>query len=331
MFFCIMAIQKLRMRNVRLRAILGGILLYWTIQHIASSAFTEDYLYVRQWSAIINTIDMTAEPTCCFLLVELCHPGWLTWRKVVCHETPFIVLGAVYLFTMNDVWYYTLIVFFVLYGCGTFTAILYFIPRYNRFLREHYSYEENVNLRWLYITLVTFFFLMFVYAISGSFNTYIGDMVYIVGSVLSWAWICFCISRQESVLQELVAARKEETAKDVHSLNEQIAEEVLTKAIEVRFVEAKQFLNPKLKLGDMAAIVGTNRTYLSRHLNDVLHTTFYDYVNGLRLDYAVQQMKQTDYGITAIAQMSGFNSYSTFRRIFIAKYGNSPTALSGKM
>lgn len=329
-FFAIMAIQNLRVREVRLRTILGWILLYWAAQHLMSIFLLPEHLYIRHYSTIINTIDMTAEPTCCFLLIELCKPGWLTWRKVVVHELPFVALGAAFMLTQSYFWYNTLLAFFVLYGCGTFVAILICIPRYNRFLREHYSYDENVNLRWLYITLATFFILMFVYAIIGNSNTIIGDIVYMFGSVLGWAWINFCISKQDSVLQELEATKKEKQTKGTASASEQMADDVLTRVIEARFVNQKQFLNPKLKLGDMAVIVGTNRTYLSRHLNDVLHTTFYDYVNGLRLDYAMQLMKQTDYSITAIASMSGFNCYSTFRRIFIAKYGKSPTAFGGK-
>lgn len=326
-FFTVMAVQNLWKYKIRLRAILGWILLYWAFQYIVSLAFMPEMLYQRVWSTIINSIDMTAEPTCCFLLLELCCPGWLTWRKIMIHEIPFIVLLVAYLLTMNPLVYNALVFFFVLYGCGTFVVILIYIPRYNRFLREHYSYDENINLRWLYKTLGTFFFLMCVYTISGYSTTEIGDIIYAIGSVLCWAWINFCISKQGSVLLELEATKNEKQSKDVALTYKQMEDDVLTKVIEARFVNQKHFLNPDLKLGDMAEIVGTNRTYLSRHLNEVLHTTFYDYVNGLRLDYALQLMKQTDYSITAIAAMSGFNSYSTFRRIFIAKYGKPPSAL----
>ncbi len=46
------------------------------------------------------------------------------------------------------------------------------------------------------------------------------------------------------------------------------------------------FLNPKLTLSDLALRVGTNRTYLSNYINQVLHQTFFDYINSLRLTYA---------------------------------------------
>lgn len=322
-FFTIMAMQNLWTREIRLRMILGWILLYWAVQHVASLAFIDEFFATNGWNSLVRAADMTAEPTCCFLLVELCRPGWLTWRKVIVHETPFVLLGLTYLITGVETWYTAMIVFFVLYGCGTFVAILYYLPKYNKFLRAHYSYDENVNLRWIYVTLFTFYLLMFTYAGCGVNDSVLGDFIYVAGSVASWAWICFCIWRQEAVLSELKETLKEEkkTLKE-----EEETDDLLAAVIEARFIRTKLFLNPKLKLGDVAAAVGTNRTYLSRYLNAVLHSTFYDYVNGLRLDHACSLMKETDYSITAIAQMSGFNSYSTFRRAFIAKFGISPTS-----
>lgn len=376
-FFTILSLQNLWNRGNRLRMILGGILLYWMLQYIISLVFTADFLTTtRYYSPIINTLDMTAEPTCCFLLLELCRPGWLTWRKVLRHELPFVTLGAIYLYTLNDQWYYVLLVLFVGYGIGTFIAILISLHQYNRFLRAHYSYEENVNLRWLLITLITFFVLMFIYAITSSYDTILGDCIYVGGSILSWAWICFCIARQESVLNELEAAAEEEKllalrgahgdaslpfirrkeikreemvkekefAEGTVKKDSQINEECMSKekvinnggnitegkehplalAIAEHFVASQLYLRPELKLGDMASAIGTNRTYLSRYLNDELHTTFYDFVNAHRLAYAIRLLKQGETNMTAVSIQSGFNSYSTFRRVFMAKYELSP-------
>lgn len=323
-FFLIMAVQNLWTHEIRLRMILGWILLYWAMQHLISLMFTADFIVSHQWNPFYEAFEMTAEPTCCFLLVEQCRPGWLTWRKVVLHEIPFVALGLTYLFTGNALWFDVLLGFFVLYGCGTFVAILYYLPRYNRFLREQYSYEENVNLRWIYVTLVTFFILMFVYAACGASANIVGNYVYVFGSIASWSWICYCIWRQEAVLSELVATQKDEETKSEPAEGQDI-DTVLADVIEARFIKPQLYLNPKLKLGDMATAIGTNRTYLSRYLNNTLHTTFYDYINNLRLEYATRLMSRGKYSVTAIASMSGFNSYSTFRRVFIAKHGFAPT------
>lgn len=322
-FFGIMGVTNLWQTDNRLRKILGGILVYWMFQHVVSVCFISDfYSNNRYVSRIINAFDMTATPTCCFLLVELCKPGWLTWRRVIYNELPFVVLGAAFILSDDPVWYNILVGFFVAYSITVTGFIVYFIPEYNKFLKSHFSYDENINLRWLYAVLATFIVLMLVYAICSLYDTNMGDNIYIAGSIVGWAMICYFIQRQESVLLELEPI-KEEIA-DVSEISDSENQRNFAILIQERFIKPQLFLNPQLKLGDMVQAVGTNRTYMSRYLNEVLKTNFYDYVNGLRLKYALQLIKQSQYSIKAIAAIAGFNSYSTFRRTFIAAYKQSP-------
>lgn len=324
-FFLILGLQNLWQRENRLRRILGAILLYWAFQHLLSVVFMTDILATtRDFSHMINAIDMTAAPTCAFLLLELCRPGWLTWRKVVWNEAPFVVLGLLSLLTAGDTFYYVLVGFFVIYGLTFMAATLVGISKYNRFLKAHYSYDENVNLRWLYIVLVTFVVLMAGYTVCSLYDTPTGDIFYMATSLLSWAWICYSIQRQESVLVELEQGETVATADaEVSERGDGDAPEIEV-AIRKHFIDKQLYLDPSLKLGDMAKAIGTNRTYLSRYLNDRLDTTFYDYINALRLAHAHELIERREHNMMTIAAMAGFNSYSTFRRTFIAKYGLTP-------
>lgn len=85
------------------------------------------------------------------------------------------------------------------------------------------------------------------------------------------------------------------------------------------------FLNPKLTLSDLALRVGTNRTYLSNYINQTLNQTFFDYINAHRLTYATELLLTTNYTLEVIAEKSGFNSLSTFRRCFMQTHGCSPS------
>lgn len=85
------------------------------------------------------------------------------------------------------------------------------------------------------------------------------------------------------------------------------------------------YLNPRLTLSDLALRVGTNRTYLSNYINQVLHQTYFDYINTLRIKFASQLLLTTNYTLEVIAEKSGFNSLSTFRRCFLQTYGCSPS------
>ena len=135
-------------------------------------------------------------------------------------------------------------------------------------------------------------------------------------------FICYFGNRHESVIDEL---------NDVETVPEEVAveeteEEPLCLANEVQrlFDVEKIYLNPRLKLSDVAHRVGTNSTYLSRYFNKENGSTFYDFVNNYRLRYAENLLRNTDSSILEISERSGFNSLSTFRRVFSTAYGCSP-------
>ena len=89
--------------------------------------------------------------------------------------------------------------------------------------------------------------------------------------------------------------------------------------------QEEAFLNRKLTLSELALRVGTNRTYLSNYINQTLHQTFFDYINSLRLKYATELLTTTNLTLEVIAERSGFNSLSTFRRCFLQNYSTSPS------
>lgn len=85
------------------------------------------------------------------------------------------------------------------------------------------------------------------------------------------------------------------------------------------------FLNPRITLTSLALQVGTNRTYLSKYINEKLGQTFFDYVNSKRLAHATHLLETTNLTLEVVAERAGFNSLSTFRRCFMRQYKCSPT------
>lgn len=85
------------------------------------------------------------------------------------------------------------------------------------------------------------------------------------------------------------------------------------------------YLNPRLRLTELANILGTNRTYLSQFINQCCDSSFYDFVNDYRIHHAKLLLHSTDDNLDVIAMKSGFNSLSTFRRAFMQREGKSPT------
>lgn len=85
------------------------------------------------------------------------------------------------------------------------------------------------------------------------------------------------------------------------------------------------YLNPRLRLTELANLLGTNRTYLSQFINQCCDSSFYDFVNDYRIHHAKLLLHSTDDNLDVIAMKSGFNSLSTFRRAFMQREGKSPT------
>ena len=137
--------------------------------------------------------------------------------------------------------------------------------------------------------------------------------------------VCYFGYKHESVIDELSNSEQtdleqedEENAKG-YQLQPELGDMVKT-----LFEKEQLYLNPRLKLSDVARRVGSNRTYLSRFFNQSNGLTFYDYVNSMRVKHAAELLLSTSHSITMIAEESGFNSLSTFRRVFISYHKCTP-------
>jgi AraC-like DNA-binding protein len=84
-----------------------------------------------------------------------------------------------------------------------------------------------------------------------------------------------------------------------------------------------------LTLQKLATLLGTNRQYLSNYINREKQKTFYEYINDFRLEEAKKLLDNWDverrHSMDDVATLSGFNSYATFLRSFVKKYGESPS------
>lgn len=267
---------------------------------------------------LTSALDMMIIPFYSFVLMELVKPGWFSWSKAILLEVPFLLLPLFFIATGHSIWYYILTAWGAVYGCTTFILMFFLISRYHKQLRERFSYQENINLNWLLAILNSFFLILLVWIVSCLMIDVNFDNIYMLCSLGLWMFICYFVYRHESVIDELSDV-------DVVPI-EQSEEEASGLAAEVQrlFEVEKIYLNPKLKLSDVARAAGTNRTYLSRFFNRENGQTFYDYVNNYRIRFAEQLLKSSNATLIEVAEKAGFNSLSTFRRVFVANHGCSP-------
>lgn len=270
------------------------------------------------WNAM-TSIDMIAVPLYAFILRELITPDRLSLRTIVVQELPFVVTPVVYILTREEWVFRALAIGAALYGTYYLVWSMIHIPRYNRHLKELYSYKENVSLNWLTTILCTFYVILGIWTLDCFVIHTDIECVYAMSNLVMWMFIAYFIYRHESVISEL-----EETPTTTIDAAE-CSLSALGSKIDAYLVQEKAFLNPRLKLSDVAQAVGSNRTYVSNYFNRELSTTFYDYVNALRLDYACELLQKSKDSLYAIAIQSGFNSLSTFHRVFSKSKDATPT------
>lgn len=81
-----------------------------------------------------------------------------------------------------------------------------------------------------------------------------------------------------------------------------------------------------LTLEAVARELHVNKYYLSHIFSDRLHMNFREYLNRIRLEYAMQLIRSTKQSLTGIWQEAGFNSQRSFNRIFRETTGTTPLA-----
>ncbi len=100
------------------------------------------------------------------------------------------------------------------------------------------------------------------------------------------------------------------------------------KALE-KFEEKEWFLNKNCDLAFVAKKAKTNKTYLSKIVRERKELKFIDYIRNLRIDYALQRLKDDavfrSYDIKSIAEESGFKSSDMFSRAFVKNTGIYPS------
>ena len=82
----------------------------------------------------------------------------------------------------------------------------------------------------------------------------------------------------------------------------------------------------ELSLDSLSREFGVSRFVLSRIFTEKFHTTFPDYVNSRRLDYARDLLLSTELSVTQIALDAGFGSSRSFFRAFQDTFHTTPGA-----
>ena len=364
----------------RLKIYVSVLMLTIVAQYVKDLIFIGNTYYgSRLEEQYASSIDLLTLPMYAIVLVEACRPLWMNWSRAFCFYIPFVVLMVTFWVHPVPLAYHAM--HFAAILCAVFIALwaLRELPRFERALKEEYSYAEYINLHWLRGVILLFFCLLMLWVYDSMASGVRYDNLFLFNSLVMWIAACFCFYRQSVVINavksyfvapsednaetnldaaendldkataHLEEAEADQNAPHAHTQPESVAETVaepqpvaeqpvepepeelklqqeaaFAERMYLLFEKEHVYLNPRLRLSELAMLLGTNRTYLSQYFNQNCESTFYDFVNDYRIHHAKLLLHSTDDTLETIAMNSGFNSLSTFRRAFVQREGMSP-------
>lgn len=139
------------------------------------------------------------------------------------------------------------------------------------------------------------------------------------------------LDRANQNKETIISPKIEELEKKKDNLKVTLNNDILNQ-IQIKlnaFENEKRFLDRKLNLEILSKELNTNRVYLSKVINELKGQNFSQYLNTLRINYIVNELKTNPYlqkyTITAIAEEAGFNNSESFTNAFKKITGTLPS------
>lgn len=229
------------------------------------------------------------------------------------------------------------------------------IAQYKQQLNDFYSNTDKIELEWLQKLLFVFMayyataiiFILVSYSFNISENYFPSDYIrcIIIFTIAAYA------SRQttlRSVKNNLLSIASPVLANEIHlSAAETIAiskanDDKIDKSKEVNYdllksiiekVENEElYLNEELTIADLASKLGYSTKTISHTINNGLHKSFSLFINEYRVNLFKKKKASGNFehlSIMGLAYECGFNSKSSFNRIFKEITGITPNEIKG--
>lgn len=226
---------------------------------------------------------------------------------------------------------------------GTWLSLLVYLilslrllRKYSQYVEENFSETSQLTLRWLQTLLLILAVVCGQWAVELILREFFGS--YYQYDYSYWILGFFLIALG-------VAGLQQRTLAEVAFQNEPVADLPATPAkavadinpdhieqIRRAMIVDKLYLNPTLTLTELAQHVSLNPKVVSQVINSGIGKSFNDFVNDFRVNEVKQRLRTNDRArltLLGIAMESGFNSKTTFNRIFRQHTGQSPSEFSG--
>jgi len=298
------------------------------------------YLYVR-----LLTVDERLAPRYFLLLLPALISG-LAIGMINLFMSPAEEEAYVHLFGFKEHWSSTpsnlvlwqirVVLFSRIIFCVQLFPIVWYtlklITRYQKRIANFYYDSEGRSLQWTRYILVTFVVLSAISLVCGLLGRayfVVHPESVVIPSVLFSAFLFgvgWLGSHQNyTVVNVIKDENLAEGNPPLHILPGSIP---VLKMHLLELMDQKEiFRKQDIRITDVAAMLNTNRTYLSRLINAEIGTSFADFINSYRVDYAKTLLKNpryANYGLLFVSEQAGFASLNSFLRAFKKEEGVTP-------
>ena len=282
--------------------------------------FSPAYVTVLMLDGV--TLFTTIAGTLLAMLQDRRRPVWPVFAAML----PFVLLGVVIIFNPN----YRLLqiaIAYVLLLYVLFTVYLAFAVRqYGRWLCDNYADLERKEV-WLSHVLSILFLLLFIFYALVDINIILFYLLHLA-EIVFYVFLLWRVETLPSLEEQPRPLPVEKVS--VGSKTPNIDMDLMERMLTEHCAETHLYLQQDLTLAQLAAALGTNRSYLSQYFSRQ-SITYNTYINNLRINYFVSRYQEVvaagqSFTVQQLASESGYRSYSTFSLAFKQRMGQSVTA-----
>lgn len=298
------------------------------------------YLYVRSFKETITLRKALPHFSMFFLYVVVLQwwSGIVVARHPDANEIPTELISG----------FFPLIIFLVRFA---HMMLYYFLTRrhlvyYQRSIDQIFSNTSIINLKWgwwlingyaaIIIVATLIFFLMRVYP-EDFFLLYL--MMIVLGTPYIYVtsfkglmqptiWQMKTEETKQQLEEEMAESEQMQKSKTARQVTNDGKLDGVVRKINVAMDEHKLYQEPELTLQQLSAHLNVPSHVVSQAINDGMNKSFYDLVNGLRVEEAKRLLlhpKSEGFTILSVGFEAGFNSKTTFNTVFKKFTGHTPT------
>lgn len=202
------------------------------------------------------------------------------------------------------------------------------IKSFHKWLMNNYSNDDKYKLHSLYRLLILFAFLWFLWLPYSFVDYYFYDYKLEVSDYyplyILMAIVTIWIAAEAFLKPEIILLENDQPKIKRAPSEEKINQSNwLKKQMEMNLF----YLNPELTLSRLAKELEIHPNTLSNIINEGLNKSFSDFINEYRIEAVIKRFEDPDYiniTLLGIAYDCGFNSKTTFNRVFKKTTGKTP-------